>query len=162
MNTLLVVAFENEARANSTIRRVQQYQRQQMITLMDAALVVRRPDNRIKVQQLNNLVGAGAFGGAFWGILIALLFWNEWAKVELCGTLPGSLDLVECGLPPAVVPQIANMVRPGYAACFFLITSMTEEVVMPALMAAHSAVKITLTQSELARLRENFGALETI
>ncbi len=161
MNTLLVVAFENEARANRTIRRVQQYQRQQMITLMDAVLVVRRPDNRMKVQQLNSLVGAGAFGGAFWGILIALLFWNEWAMEDACATLPGSLALAECGLPPAVVPEIARMVKPGYAACFFLITAMVEEVVLPALMAEHAAVKVQLNQTELARLRENFGALET-
>lgn len=161
MNTLLVLAFENEAKANAAIKRVLQYQRRQMITLMDAALVVRRPDNRIKVQQVNSLVGAGAFGGAFWGILVALLFWNVWATQEAGSSVPDSVELTECGLPLAVVTQIAGMVKPGYAACFFLITCMTEEVVLPALMAEQSAVKVKLNHTELARLRENFGALET-
>ena len=45
-----------------------------MITLSDAATVVRKPDGKVKVKQANSLVGVGALGGAFWGMLFGLIF----------------------------------------------------------------------------------------
>jgi uncharacterized membrane protein len=53
-------------------------QRQNLITLHDAAVVVRSQDGKVKVRQAVNLVGAGALGGAFWGMLIGLLFLAPW------------------------------------------------------------------------------------
>jgi uncharacterized membrane protein len=48
--------------------------KQELIKLDDAAVVVRRADGQVKVKQATSLVGAGALGGAFWGMLIGLLF----------------------------------------------------------------------------------------
>jgi uncharacterized membrane protein len=49
-------------------------QKLQLISLADAAVIVRRQDGKVKVKQTVSLVGAGALGGAFWGMLIGMLF----------------------------------------------------------------------------------------
>ena len=51
----------------------------------DAAVVVRRQDGKVKVKQAVSLVGAGALGGAFWGMLIGLLFWMPWVAFGVYG-----------------------------------------------------------------------------
>jgi uncharacterized membrane protein len=55
-----------------------QLQKERLVTLDDAAVVVRRQDGKVKVNQATSLVGAGSLGGAFWGMLIGLLFFMPW------------------------------------------------------------------------------------
>ena len=59
-------------------------QKQHLISLEDASVVVRRQDGKVKVKQAVSLVGAGALGGAFWGMLIGILFWMPWLGLALC------------------------------------------------------------------------------
>ena len=42
-----------------------------------------REDGKVKVKQSNNLVGAGALGGAFWGMLIGLFFFMPWMGLAI-------------------------------------------------------------------------------
>lgn len=65
-------AFDNPDGANAMVGTLQSLQKQQLIQLADAAVVVRKPDGKAKVR-LNSLVGAGALV-ACWGMLIGLLF----------------------------------------------------------------------------------------
>jgi len=75
MATLTVWKFptaEGAAAAEATLASLA---KQELITVHDAALVTwpagaKKP----KTRQLNNLVGAGALGGMFWGMLFGLLF----------------------------------------------------------------------------------------
>jgi uncharacterized membrane protein len=48
---------------------IYQLQNEELIALDDAAVVVRKQDGKIKLKQATHLVGAGAVGGAFWGML---------------------------------------------------------------------------------------------
>jgi uncharacterized membrane protein len=44
---------------------IHQLKKEELITLKDAAVVIRKPDGKIKVKQATHLVGAGMVGGAF-------------------------------------------------------------------------------------------------
>ena len=74
MSTLAVFSFDSEAGAERMRDSLARLQTQRLITLDDAAVVVRSMDGKVKVRQAQSLVGAGALGGAFWGMLIGLLF----------------------------------------------------------------------------------------
>ncbi len=74
MSQLVVLKFANETGAGETLDEIGALQKQNLITLEDAATVVRGKDGKPKVKQAVSLVGAGALGGAFWGMLIGLLF----------------------------------------------------------------------------------------
>ena len=67
MSTLVVLAFQTENGAQDVLAVIEDLQRQQLITLDDAATVVRGRHGKPRVQQATSLVGAGAWGGAFWG-----------------------------------------------------------------------------------------------
>src|SRR3954453_18963941 len=83
MTELIVLAFNSEAGAKEALSVLSQLQKQELIKLADAATVVRRADGKVKVKQAVDLVGAGALGGAFWGMLIGLLFFAPWLGLAL-------------------------------------------------------------------------------
>jgi len=81
MSELFVLAVDNEPEAQQLVGILSRLQKENLITLEDAAVVTRKPDGKVKVKQANSLVGAGALGGAFWGMLIGLLFFAPgWAS----------------------------------------------------------------------------------
>ena len=74
MSSLVVLAFPDEHGAQNVLAVVNDLQKQRLITIDDAATVVRGRGGKPKVQQATSLVGEGAWGGAFWGMLFGLLF----------------------------------------------------------------------------------------
>jgi hypothetical protein len=73
MSDLIVVAFDNETGAENMRDALVGMQKRHVVTLEDAAVVVRKQDGKVKVKQAVNLVGEGALGGAFWGTLYLLI-----------------------------------------------------------------------------------------
>jgi uncharacterized membrane protein len=69
MANLFVLAFKDELGANSTLKEIENLQKQRLINVEDAAVVVHPIEGKVKVKQADNLTGAGAVGGAFWGML---------------------------------------------------------------------------------------------
>jgi len=162
MSTLLVFAFDNETGAKGMIADVQAIQKQQLITISDAATVVRKPDGKVKVKQANNLVGAGAMGGAFWGMLIGLLFFMPWLGLAI-GAVTGALagKVSDYGISDEFIKEVGSTIEPGHSALFLMVESMTEDKVLPEL-AKHNAklLRTNLTAEQDAKLREAFGASE--
>jgi uncharacterized membrane protein len=64
MSDLVFIAFPTEARAEEIRKRVLELQREYLIELGDAVVVVKTEDNQIKLNQLVNLTAAGATSGA--------------------------------------------------------------------------------------------------
>ena len=69
MSNLIVIAFDNEHDAERVRDELGNMQKQELIKLDDAAVVIRKMDGKVKVKQATSLVGAGALGGAFWPVL---------------------------------------------------------------------------------------------
>jgi uncharacterized membrane protein len=132
------------------------------VTLDDAAVVVRRPDGKVKVKQAVSLVGMGAMGGAFWGMLVGLLFWMPWlgaAAGALSGALGGGLS--DHGLDDGFVKEVGNTIRPGHSALFLLIREATPDKLMDALKQFNGKILHTsLSKEAEAKLRESFGVYE--
>ena len=65
MSELIVFAFDTETGASEMRDALGRLQKEHLISLEDAAVVVRREDGKVKVKQAVSLVGAGAWGGLF-------------------------------------------------------------------------------------------------
>jgi len=162
MSELIVLAFKDEATAAAAKAELFSLQKQQLITLADAALVTRRENGKVKVKQANDLVGAGALGGAFWGMLIGLLFFMPWLGLAI-GAISGALagKLSDVGIDDNFIKEVGATIEPNHSALFLMVTSMTEDKVFEALT-QHKAtlLRTNLSAEDEAKLREAFSGHE--
>ncbi|MFN7320406.1 MAG: DUF1269 domain-containing protein, partial [Methylobacterium sp.] len=73
MSDLVFVAFPTEQKAEEVRKRVLELQREYLIELGDAVVVVKDESGNIKLNQLLNLTALSAASGAMWGTLIGLI-----------------------------------------------------------------------------------------
>jgi uncharacterized membrane protein len=162
VSELVVFAFETETGAAEMGDELQRLQKQQLITLDDAAVVVRRQDGKVKVKQAVSLVGEGALGGAFWGMLIGLLFWAPWLGLAIgaaAGALGGAVG--DYGIDDKFIKEVGNSIDPGNSALFLLVRDVTPDKVMDELSKFDAKVlRTSLSKEDEAKLKAAFGAEE--
>jgi uncharacterized membrane protein len=162
MSSLLVFALSSEGGAGRMIADMESLQKQHLVSVSDAAIVVRKPDGKIKIKQANSLVGTGALGGAFWGMLIGLLFFMPWLGMAV-GAVTGALagKITDYGIDDSFIKEVGVTIRPGNSALFLLVEQMTEDKVIQVL-SKHKAtlLRTNLSKEDEIKLREAFGAAE--
>ena len=162
MSDLIVLAFDSEDGALNLRDKLLSMQKERIIELADAAVVVRREDGKPKVKQLHSLVGAGALGGAFWGMLIGLLFWMPWLGLA-AGALGGAIGgkFTDVGVDDNFIKEVGNTIEPGHSALFLLVVSATEDKVLDELAGTEAKIlKTSLSNEQEAKLRDFFAADE--
>lgn len=160
MATMSALRFKDQEGAQRMLKTLGELQRQHLITVLDAATVQRRPDGRVKIEQANNLVGAGALGGAFWGMLIGLLFFMPWMGMAI-GSITGALagKFSDIGIDDAFIKEVGDKVRPGDSVLFLLTTDAVRDRVVDAVRGEEFEILHTNLSAEDERaLREAFGA----
>jgi uncharacterized membrane protein len=161
MAELVALAFETEDGAERMRDRLAGLQREHLITLQDAAVVKRNLDGKVKVKQASSLVGAGALGGGFWGMLIGLLFFAPWLGLAV-GAVTGALagKFSDIGVDDNFIREVGNTIRPGNSALFLLISDITPDRVLDELKDFRGAkvIRTSLSKEQEARLKDAFGA----
>ena len=159
MATLTAWKFADPEGANKAVDLLEDLQRQQLITIHDAATVTwELGKKKPKTRQLASLKGAGAMGGAFWGLLFGLLFFVPLLGMAIgaaAGALSGSL--ADVGIDDKFIASVREKVTPGTSALFVL----TSDAVMDKVQAAFAdqnpeLIYTNLSADEEARLHEVF------
>jgi len=130
------------------------------VTLEDAAVVVRKADGQVKVKQSTSLVGAGALGGAFWGLLIGLVFRAMWWGLAI-GVVLGAFrgKFKDIGIDDKFIKEVGETIQPGNSAIFLLIRESTPDKLIDELKGYKGTVlKTSLSTDDEAKLRAAFGA----
>ena len=151
MSELMVLGFEDEAAAEEFGVTLAQMQKDMIVQLQDAAMVVRDEDGKPHVKHDNHLVGAGAMGGAFWGMLFGLIFLMPFLGLAIgagMGALFGKLG--KTGIDKQVLEQMGDAVPPGKAGWFLLIGQIAADESL----AAVEGTKATLVRSNLSHEQE--------
>lgn len=160
MADLVFIAFPTEARAEEVRQRVLALQKDYLITLGDAVVVVKNADGHIKLNQLINTTAAGAMSGALWGTLIGLIFLNPIMGTAV-GMASGALSgkLTDVGINDAFMKETAAALQPGTAGLFLLIKKMTTDKVLKDLEGVGGVVmKTSFDETKEAQLREALAA----
>jgi uncharacterized membrane protein len=160
VSTLAVLAFDTEQGADQTRDALGQLQRQHLITLDDAAVVARSQDGKVKVRQATNLVGTGALGGAFWGMLVGLLFLAPWLGAAV-GAISGAIvgKMSDYGIDDNFIKEVGNSIQPGNSALFLLVREATVDRVVAELRQYNPRlVQTNLSQEDEAKPRAALGA----
>ncbi|MFO1146813.1 MAG: DUF1269 domain-containing protein [Alsobacter sp.] len=160
MSDLVFIAFPTEAKAEEVRNRVLELQREYLIELGDAVVVVKDPQGHIKLNQLMNTTVAGAASGALWGTLIGMLF-----LMPLVGTAVGAASgalggaLTDVGINDKFMKEAAEALQPGTAGLFLLIKKMTADKVLADLKGVGGVVmKTSFDETKEAALRAALAA----
>lgn len=159
MSDLIVVAFDNETGAENMRDALVGMQKRHLVTLADAAVVVRKPDGKVKVKQAVNLVGEGALGGAFWGMLIGIIFWMPWLGAAI-GALSGAISghFSDIGVDDGFIKEVGDTIEPGHSALFLLVKEATPDKMVDALKQYKGKIlQTSLSAEDEAKLKETFG-----
>ena len=159
MSDLIVLAFDNADGARQLRDKLIELQSQHIISLEDAAVVVRKDDGKVKVKQVTSLTGAGALGGAFWGMLIGLLFWMPWLCLAI-GAVTGALagKFSDIGVDDAFIKEVGSTIEPGHLALFLLVQEATVDKLMDEIRDfSPTILKTSLSTENENKLRDLFS-----
>ena len=160
MATLTAWRFDTPDGAEEAVETLESLAKQRLITLHDAATVSWEPDKKKpKTRQLNNLVGAGALGGAFWGLLFGLIFFVPLLGLAIgagMGALGGSLT--DVGIDDDFIRKARDEITPGTSALFVMTSDAVLDKVEEAFKGTHAQlVSTNLSKEQEDKLREAFA-----
>lgn len=160
MADLMVLAFETETGAGEVSGKIGELQKRQIVEIEDAAVVIRRQDGKVKVKQANSLVGAGALGGAFWGMLIGLIFLAPVLGLAV-GALSGALagHFTDIGIDDKFIKQVGSTINPGQSALFLMVRKITLDKFMDELKPyKFQVLQTSMSAEDEGKLKAAFGA----
>ncbi|WP_238372334.1 DUF1269 domain-containing protein [Heliomarina baculiformis] len=76
MSELIVIGYETPERAEEARADLMTMAREYLVDVADAVAAVVDDEGNVKLNQMVNLWTAGAAGGAFWGLLVGMIFFN--------------------------------------------------------------------------------------
>ena len=162
MPTLVVIAYENEVKAEEVRLALLKMQREYLIDIADAVVAVRDQDGKVKLRQLHNLTAAGALSGGFWGSLIGLLFLNPIFGLAV-GAATGAVSgaLADVGIDDGFVKQLAATLTPGHAALCVLVRRATPDKVLEEIRGFGGTVlKTSLSHEDEAKLQAALSSVK--
>ena len=160
MATLTVWKFEDAGGAARAEHTLEMLQKQELITVHDAAIVswaqgARKP----KTRQLSSLTGIGALSGSFWGLLFGLIFFVPLLGMAIgagMGALGGALS--DVGIDDDFITSIRSEVTPGTSALFVMTSGVVMDKVHDAFRNEHPQLLHTnLDTAQEERLRAAFA-----
>lgn len=160
MSDLVVIVYETEAKAEEMRNKIFELQKEYLIELGDAAIAVKQPDGKVKLNQLLNTTAAGAASGSLWGLLIGMVFLNPLLGVAL-GAASGAISgaLADYGVNDKFMKDLSESLQPGNAALFLLIKKVTGDKVLEAVKGTGGTVlKTSLDDSKEKALRDALAA----
>lgn len=167
MADLVCVAFEDPTTADRALTELTALQKEYLIELKDACVVVRSPDGEVHLHQAFQLVKSGALAGgtsgALWGTLIGLLFLNPLAGLAVgagVGAASGALagKLSDYGIPDDFIRELGSKIKPSSSALFLLVQKVTADKVLPRMKDFKGHVlKTSLSDEREQRLRQALG-----
>ena len=162
MTTLTVWKFPDADAAEQATETLSSLQSQGLINVEDEAYVTWPADKKKpSTHQEHHLVGAGALGGGFWGLLFGLIFF-----IPLIGLVVGaavgalSASMVDVGIDDNFIKQVRSEVTPGTSALFVLTSDAVEDRVLDAFKSSFPDAKLiftNLSKEQEANLRQAFS-----
>ena len=161
MSDLVFIAFPTEQKAEEVRQKVLSLQREYLIELGDAVVVVKDDKGQVKLNQMISLTATGAASGALWGTLIGFIFLSPLLGTAL-GAASGALGgkFSDVGINGQFMKDAASALQPNTAGLFLLIRKMTTDKVLADLKGSGGTLMQTsFDETKEAQLREALSAV---
>jgi uncharacterized membrane protein len=169
MSELVVVGFKGQDTADQVLNKLRELQKEYLVDLEDAVVVVRDGKGKVRIKQAVPLVRLGAASGAAWGgligLLVGLLFLNPllgWLTGLAVGAGAGALSgaLADYGINDDFIKNLGKTLEAGSSALFILVRRVNAEKVLPELKPFGGTIlRTSLTNEQEQRLK---AALEDL
>lgn len=160
MTDMVVLAFDGEDTADMVRERLIELNTQYMLDLKEGVEVVRSADGKVKIKDEPRLTGLGAFGGAFWGFFIGILFLVP-AFGMIVGAATGAIagHFSTVGISQDFLKDTEDAIQPGQSALFILADDVKADRVIPLLQEYHpKVIRTSLTADQEAQLKQAFSS----
>ncbi len=159
MATLTALKFPTADGAKNMLGEIKELQKEELITLLDAAIVT-WPQGKKKPQtkQLTSMGAVGALQGAFWGMLFGLIFFVPFFGLAI-GALMGGLagHFADYGISDDFIKKVREQVTEGTSALFLMTTNaVTDRVADRLKKYDFELISSNLTAEQEAQLRSAF------
>ena len=140
MSHLVVLDFDGTGTADEVLTKLRSMQKEHLIDLEDACIVVHTEEGKVQIKQSVNLAALGAASGATTGMLVGalagLLFLNPLAGMAVGGLagagfggLSGSMG--DYSINDEFIKSLGKTIPKGSSALFFLVRRSTPDKVLP-------------------------------
>ena len=156
MSDLIAIAYEDEFKAEEVRLILAKLQKEHLIEMEDAAVVVKDDKGKVKLKQAVNLTAAGAVSGGFWGLLIGTLFFVPLFGAAVgasTGAISGALS--DIGVDDDFMRELGASLLAGTSALFVLVRQVTPDKVLEEIAPYGGKVlRTSLTKDKEAELQE--------
>ena len=159
MAALTVWAFDEADHARVALTRLQAAAKEGVIELNDASIVTwPEGKKRPKIQQLDNLAGVGAVGGAFWGMLFGLIFLAPLAGAAIGAAAGGAAGaFADVGIDDDFIKSVRDKVEPGTSALFVMSSHAVLDKIEDVFAGMNpKLIRTNLTDEQESELKEFF------
>jgi uncharacterized membrane protein len=160
MSTLVVVAYDDEFKAEEVRLKLWKMQKDYLLDLGDAVVAVKDKSGKVKLHQAVNLTAAGAVTGGFWGSLIGLIFLNPLLGLAM-GAAAGAASgaLTDVGIDDKFMKELADTMQLGSSALFVLVRKATPDKVLDELAGTGGKIlRSSLSHDDEAKLQAALNA----
>jgi uncharacterized membrane protein len=165
MANLTVWKFDTAAGAENALGKLEELAAQQLIIVMDAA-VVTWPEGKKKpkTRHAHDVTAGAALDGAFWGMLMGFIFFVPFFGMAMGAAMGGLAGkLADYGIGNDFIKSVREKVVEGTSALFVLSGAVTEDKVREAFAGEKmELIQSNLTDEQEAALRESFGEHSTV
>src|SRR4029079_2715950 len=165
MATMSVLKFDQPHNAEQALNMLRRLQSQQLITILDAAVVEWPNDRKApRTRQAIDTTSAGTLGGAFWGLLFGVIFFVPLLGMAL-GAAAGALSgaLTDVGIDDNFIRRMREKVTRGTSALFLLTANAVPDRVIPEIKTLNPELLATnLSREQETRLRELFAESQPV
>ena len=131
MSKLVVIGFDETTKADEVLHKLAALQKEHLIDLEDAAVVIRDQDGKCQVKQAVNLTAGAAASGGMWGLLIGLLFMHPLLGL-IAGATSGAISgsMMDFGINDDFIKELSGTLQNGSSALFILVRKATPDKVI--------------------------------
>jgi uncharacterized membrane protein len=155
MSDLIAIGFKDEFKADEVLIDLRRLERDYLIDLEDAAIVIRNKDGKVRIKQTQELIANGAIEGGFWGLLLGMIFFSP--ILGILGLAVGALSgaMQDIGIDDNFIREIGETIEPGTSAIFILVRKSTPDKVLDDLSKFEGKVlRTSLSKEDEAKLQE--------
>jgi len=135
MRELVVIGYDDPFRADEVLNTLNRLQKDHLIDLGDAAVVIKNKEEKIHFKHFRELAIKSEQKGSWWGILLGTLFLHP-GFGALLGESVGELSssLIDFGVDDTFIKDLGVALRPDSSALFILVRHADPDAVLEELI----------------------------